>query len=114
LPTSKLISLINNDDEDVVTIFVGVKPRLDNDFEFKFIREDSVAVNHSKLEARAILLPEKDKKAQYDESNLEEYEYDIVWSNLKQLWVTTLYNGTYLINVKAEGFKEINEIGTIS
>ena len=67
LPTSKIISLINDDDEDFITIFVGIKPRLDNDFEFKFTREDQLNINSSKLEAKAILLPEKDQKAQYDE-----------------------------------------------
>ena len=41
---------------------------------------------------------------------LEEYEYDIVWSNEKRMWVTTLTTGTYLINVKAKGYKEINNV----
>jgi hypothetical protein len=41
---------------------------------------------------------------------LEEYEFDIVWSPEKGLWVTTLISGTYLINVKAKDFKEINEL----
>lgn len=41
---------------------------------------------------------------------LEEYEYDIVWSQEKRLWVTTLTTGSYLINVKAKGFKEINSV----
>ena len=41
---------------------------------------------------------------------LEEYEFDIVWSSKKRLWVTTLTNGTYLINVKAKGYKEINNV----
>ena len=54
--------MINDEDENVVTIFVGIKPRLDNDFEFKFIREDSMTVNYSKLEAKAILLPDQDRK----------------------------------------------------
>ena len=63
LPTSKFISLINDDDEDIITIFVGIKPRLDNDFEFKFIREDKLKLNSSKLEAKAILLPDKNKAA---------------------------------------------------
>jgi hypothetical protein len=41
--------------------------------------------------------------------DLEEYEFDIVWSKEKEVWVTTLLNGEYLLNVKAKGFKEINE-----
>ena len=39
----------------------------------------------------------------------EDYEFDILWDSKKQLWVTTLRNGKYLINVKAKGFKELNE-----
>jgi hypothetical protein len=45
---------------------------------------------------------------------LEEYEYDIVWNTDKRLWVTTLINGTYLINVKAKGHKEINTVVKIN
>jgi DNA-binding winged helix-turn-helix (wHTH) protein len=39
----------------------------------------------------------------------EEYEYDILWDSTKQLWVTTVKKGGYLINAKIKGFKEINE-----
>ncbi len=39
----------------------------------------------------------------------EEYEYDILWDNKKQLWVTTLRNGHYMINVRAKGYKEFNK-----
>jgi hypothetical protein len=42
--------------------------------------------------------------------DLEEYEFDIVWSPEKNLWVTTLMNGDYLITARAKGFKELNEI----
>ena len=45
--------------------------------------------------------------------DLEEYEFDIVWNQDKNCWVTTLINGNYLIHVKAKGFKEINEIISI-
>jgi len=39
----------------------------------------------------------------------EEYEFDILWDSKKGLWVTTLRNGSYLLNAKIKGFKEINE-----
>ena len=42
--------------------------------------------------------------------DLEEYEFDIVWSPEKSLWVTTLMNGNYLITARAKGFKELNEV----
>lgn len=41
--------------------------------------------------------------------DLEEYEFEIVWNKEKEVWVTTLINGEYLLNVKAKGFKEINQ-----
>lgn len=51
-----------------------------------------------------------EKKQEVLEMDLEEYEFDILWNASKDLWVTTLMNGNYLINVKAKGFKEINEV----
>lgn len=39
----------------------------------------------------------------------EEYEFDILWDVKKQLWVSTLRQGRYLINVKAKGYKELNK-----
>jgi hypothetical protein len=41
---------------------------------------------------------------------MEEYEFDIVWSPEKNLWVTTLTNGEYLITARSKGFKEFNEV----
>jgi hypothetical protein len=55
------------------------------------------------VEARAILLPNLagGKKNQCDEMEMEEYEFDILWDERKQLWVANLIAGNYLINVKA-------------
>lgn len=39
----------------------------------------------------------------------EDYEFDILWDNSKELWTTILRPGTYLINAKVKGFKELNE-----
>jgi hypothetical protein len=61
LPSSKVINLINEDDEDQITIFVGVKPRIDTDVEFEFFnnrQEEYELVDFNKLEAKAILLPD--------------------------------------------------------
>lgn len=46
---------------------------------------------------------------EFDEMEEEEYEFDILWDNSKQLWTTVLRNGAYLINAKAKGYKELNE-----
>lgn len=65
------------------------------------------------VEAKAILLPRvlrnSDDASEYEDLEEEEYEYDILWDSNKQLWVTTVKNGGYLINAKIKGFKEINE-----
>jgi hypothetical protein len=55
---------VNEEDKDEITIFVGVKPRIDTDTEFTFFTEnfDSKGNKHEKLrpeivEAKAIMLP---------------------------------------------------------
>jgi hypothetical protein len=39
----------------------------------------------------------------------EEYEFDIQFDKNKNLWTTLLKDGSYLINAKIKGFKEINK-----
>lgn len=34
LGTNKTVNLMNEDDEDIVTIFIGIKPRIETDFGF--------------------------------------------------------------------------------
>jgi hypothetical protein len=58
IATSKDINITNEDEEDIITIFVGVKPRIETDFEFSFLKEDYRAINSSLIEAKAILLPD--------------------------------------------------------
>lgn len=40
---------------------------------------------------------------------LEDYEFDILWDENKGAWVADLQRGNYLINMKAPGFKEVNQ-----
>ncbi len=56
------------------------------------------------------------KEGGEDQENMEieEYEFELVFSPEKQKWVSTLVNGTYLINVKSKYFKEFNEVIQIS
>jgi hypothetical protein len=61
------------------------------------------------VEAKAIMIDGDE-----NEGEMEEYEFDIVWSKDKGMWVTTLRDGHYLINVKSKGFAEMNEIIEIS
>jgi hypothetical protein len=58
------VNIVNEEDKDEITVFVGVKPRIDTDIEFTFLTEnyDSKGNKHEKLrpeilEAKAILLP---------------------------------------------------------
>jgi hypothetical protein len=39
----------------------------------------------------------------------EDYEFDILCDNKKELWTTVLRSGSYLITAKAKGFKDLNE-----
>jgi hypothetical protein len=48
-----------------------------------------------------LLPPQQGKGGALEDMDLEEYEFDIVWSKDKEIWVTTLINGEYLLNVKA-------------
>ena len=77
--------------------------------------EDYVPLDPKNVDAKAILIPEQEgSREALDQMELEEYEFDIVWSEDKGLWVTTLMNGNYLINVRAKGYKEINEVVRIN
>lgn len=98
---------------------MGVRPRIDNDIEFKFIgkrffgSDQLQNLPHDQLEGKAYLIP-SGKLGSVEDMELEEYEYDIVWNSTKELWVTTLTSGLYLLNVKAKGFKELNNVITIN
>ena len=39
LPTDKVLNIVNEEDKNEIMIFVGVKPRIDTDIEFSFVRE---------------------------------------------------------------------------
>ena len=75
--------------------------------------EDYEPIDFKKLEARAILLPDAGSN-NFEDMEMEEYEFDIVWSHKKGLWVATLTAGNYLVNVKCPGYKEINEVISVS
>lgn len=39
LPTEKMLSVVNEEEKNELVIFVGVKPRIDTDIEFSFVKE---------------------------------------------------------------------------
>ena len=39
LPTDKVLNIVNEEDKNEITIFVGIKPRIDTDIEFSFVEE---------------------------------------------------------------------------
>ena len=109
----KIQNIINEENKDEVIIFVGVRPRIDNDIEFSFYgggRKSDELLDYAFVEAKAYLLPKSsdENPEGFENMELEEYEFDIVWNSSKNLWVTTLMTGDYLLNVKAQGYKEIN------
>lgn len=100
-----------------MTFFIGLKPRIDFDIEFKFVHDPHSNSNYEIIkselvEAKAILLPNianNGEASEFEDMMDEDYEFDILWDSKKGLWVTTLRNGNYLINVRIKGYKEINE-----
>ena len=97
MPVSKVINITNEEDKYEITVFVGVKPRIDTDIEFTFMFESSSGqhdkLRHEIVEAKAILLPRvlgNNEATDVDEMEEEEYEFDLLWDHNKQLWVATL------------------------
>ncbi len=108
---------MNQEEKNEMTFFIGLKPRIDSDIEFKFVHDphgnnNYELIKNELVEAKAILLPKvanNDEPSDFEDMMDEEYEFDILWDSKKELWVTTIRNGDYLINVKIKGYKEINE-----
>jgi hypothetical protein len=40
---------------------------------------------------------------------LDDYEFEVLYDSEKGLWTADLFNGNYLINVKAPGYAEVNQ-----
>jgi aspartokinase-like uncharacterized kinase len=62
--------------------------------------------NIGSIDAKAILLP----YGENDQSDLEEFDFDILYDAVLEVWVSTLVAGTYLIVAKSREFKELNEV----
>jgi hypothetical protein len=85
LPSEKILNIVNEEEKNEIVVFVGVKPRIDTDIEFAFVRETHdksfAKIDPNQVEAKAILLPlvkGDDDEAGYDMDE-EEYEHDIIW-----------------------------------
>lgn len=91
MSSSKVVNVVNEEDKDEITIFVGVKPRIDTDTEFTFYNENKGNKIKEKLkpeivEAKAILLPKilsSNDHPEIDDMEDEEYEFDILWDSIK-------------------------------
>ena len=57
---TKVINLINEEDRDVVQVFVGLRRRQDTDIEFLFKDGQDSMVDCKKVDAKAILIPALD------------------------------------------------------
>lgn len=114
--TSKQVSLLNEDQKFEVQQFIGIKPKIDLQARFSFVEmengQEKQISNTGALDVKAILLPEE-QNAKFQELELEEYEYDVLFDESKGFWASTLPNGTYLLTVKSNIYKEINEVFSI-
>lgn len=88
MPTEKVINIVNEEDKNEITIYVGVKPRIDTDIEFSFVHESPSGnksynqLDPSHVEAKAILLPKvlsKKEAHSFEDMDVEEYEFDIIY-----------------------------------
>lgn len=81
----KEINITNEEDKNDITIYVGVKPRIDTDIEFTFTNEID-KLSPEIVEARAVLLPkvlQSNDSTDIDDMMDEEYEFDILWDAKK-------------------------------
>ena len=102
------ISLEGNKKE--VAVFVGVRARADFQAKFNFL-ENNQGKNEqvsdiNAIDAKAVLLPSQEQ----DQSDMEEFDFDILFDKNLGLWSSTLVTGSYLITVKSKGFKEFNTV----
>ncbi len=66
------------------------------------------------ITAKAILVPRLSyQKKVEQEPVMEEYEFEILFNEEKRQWSTELQGGNYLINVKAPGHPEHNQIVSV-
>lgn len=57
---TKVVNLINEEEKDVIEVFVGLRRRVDADIEFVFQDASQDLVDYRKIDAKAILIPERD------------------------------------------------------
>lgn len=77
----KEVNITNEEDKNEITVFVGIKPRIDTDTEFTFTNEFD-KLRPEIVEARAVLLPkviQSNEITDIDDMMDEEYEFDILW-----------------------------------
>lgn len=90
--------------------FIGIRARIDLCAKFNFVVDENGQKNQSTMlnfiDAKAILLPERDNKQQ--EEDVEDFEFDVLYDEEKQRWTSTLIGGTYLLTVRSKIFKELN------
>ena len=89
-PMQKTVNIVNEEDKDEIIVFVGLKPRIDTSIEFMFFTGEPNYPQKLKpqtVEAKAILLPTPiaKKNNNFDEIELEDYEFDILWDESRQL-----------------------------
>jgi hypothetical protein len=107
---TKHLTITMEGNKKEVAVFVGVRARTDFQAKFNFLennqgRNEQVADINS-IDAKAVLLPSVDQ----DQSNMEEFDFDILFDKNLGVWSSTLVTGSYLITVKSRAFKEFNTV----
>lgn len=106
------INIVNDEDRDELLIYVAMKPRAESSIEFHLMSTGANGVQHKMksegVNVKAILLPTMPLD-QDNQAELDEYEFDVLFDTEKGAWTADLFNGNYLINVKAPGYAESNQ-----
>lgn len=103
----KAVVILNEEKIYELNQFIGIKPRIDLCAKFNFVVNENGRVEQSEqinfIDAKAILLPERDRP----DADAEDFEFDVLYDNEKKLWTSTLISGTYMLVVKSKIYKEI-------
>lgn len=110
-PSRREVNIINDEDKDELFVFIGMKPRVDSTIEFVLLSQNETKhtekLSSKGTQIKAILLPsESPQKHGRDD---ETFEFEILYDREKDKWSSELPNGSYLVNVIAQGHSETNQ-----
>jgi len=105
--TKEVQLLLEEDKVYEKQVFVGVRQKQDKLVHVNFLEQENDRSKQirstDQLDIKAVLLP----AAKQDD--LEDFEFDIIYDDDQKIWTAQLPDGTFLLTVKSNEFKEINE-----